>query len=132
MSSFFTTLVSMVPLMAVLDLVWLGVVMKDFYRAHLGHLMGEVVWLPAIIFYFLYTAGLAYFAVLPAHESSSLLKAVLLGAALGLFAYGTYDLTNHATLKDWPIIVTVLDMVWGAVISGVVAGGGYLALRLFS
>lgn len=131
MANFFIALVSMVPLMAVLDLVWLGVVMKDFYRANLGHLMGEVVWFPAVIFYFLYTAGLAYFAVLPAHESDSLLKAVLLGAMLGLFAYGTYDLTNHATLRDWPLIVTVLDMVWGAVISGVVAGGGYFALKYF-
>lgn len=132
MPMFFTAFIAMVPLMAVLDLVWLGVVMKDFYRANLGHLMGDVVWLPAVIFYVLYATGLAYFAVLPAHESGSLLKAVLLGAALGLFAYGTYDLTNHATLKDWPLAVTVLDIVWGAVISGIVAGGGYLTLRLFT
>ncbi len=112
-----------------LDLLWLGVVMKEFYRTHLGHLMGEgVVWGAAAVFYTLFAAGLLYFAVMPAAEANSLLRAFLLGAAVGILAYGTYDLTNHATLRNWPFVVTVIDIAWGAVLSGIAASVGYLAL----
>ncbi len=103
--------------------------MKEFYRTHLGHLMGDgVVWGAAAVFYALFAAGLLYFAVMPAAEANSLLRAFLLGAAVGILAYGTYDLTNHATLRNWPFVVTVIDIAWGAVLSGIVASVGYLAL----
>lgn len=129
---FLKALLAMVPLMVALDLLWLGVVMKDFYRTHIGHLMGgTVVWGPALVFYVLYAVGLVYFAVLPAHEASSWMKALLLGVFLGVFAYGTYDLTNQATLRDWPLVVTVLDIAWGACISGAVSVAGYFALKAF-
>lgn len=113
----------------ILDLLWLGVVMKEFYRTYLGHLMGDgVVWGAAAVFYALFAAGLLYFAVMPAAEANSLLRAFLLGAAVGILAYGTYDLTNHATLRNWPFVVTVIDIAWGAVLSGIAASVGYLAL----
>ncbi len=116
---------------AVLDLLWLGIVMKDFYRANLGHLMsGGVVWPAAIIFYVIYAAGLMYFAAIPGIASGSLLRTMLMGAALGAFAYMTYDLTNQATLKDWPLAVTVIDIIWGAFISGVAASIAYLVAKM--
>lgn len=122
-----------VLVIVMLDVLWLGVVMKDFYRTHLGHLMGgSVVWWAAVAFYLLFAAGLLYFAVIPALAAGSLMKAILLGAALGVVAYATYDLSNNATLKDWPVIVTVVDIAWGAVISGVAAAAGYLAAKIFS
>ena len=115
-----------------LDLLWLGVVMKDFYRANLGHLMGgTVVWGAAIVFYLVFAAGLLFFAVMPALASGSWVKAALFGAALGALCYATYDLTNHATLRDWPLMVTIVDIIWGAVLSGVVATVGYFAAKAF-
>lgn len=114
----------------ILDFIWLGFVMKDFYRANIGHLMSDtVVWPAAIIFYLLYAVGLMYFAVQPGLAAGSLWKAALLGAALGAFAYMTYDLTNQATLKDWPVIVTVVDIIWGAVLSAAAASAAYLVAK---
>lgn len=116
-----------------LDLLWLGVVMKDFYRAKLGHLMGDtVVWGAAILFYLIFAAGIMYFAVTPAVAAASFARAFLLGAALGFLAYATYDLTNHATLRDWPIMVTVLDIIWGAFLSGIVASVGFFVAKIFT
>ena len=114
------------PVIVILDLLWLGVIMKDFYRANIGHLMsGTIVWPAAIVFYVVYAVGIAFFASLPA---DSLQKAALLGLALGALAYATYDLTNNATLKDWPVIVTVADILWGAALTSVAASVGYLVL----
>lgn len=104
------------------DMVWLGVVAKNFYRKHLGHLMGpKVVWPAAILFYLLFIAGLVVFAVRPAVLAGAPLKGLALGAFLGLIAYATYDLTNQATVKDWPLVVTAVDLVWGTALGGVVA-----------
>lgn len=111
----------------ILDFIWLGFVMKDFYRANIGHLMSDtVVWPVAIIFYLLYAVGLMYFAVQPGLAAGSLWKTALLGAALGVFAYMTYDLSNQATLKDWPLTLTLADIAWGAFISGVASSAAYL------
>lgn len=116
-----------------LDLLWIGVIMSDFYRVKLGHLMsGNVVWGAAVVFYLLFAAGLTYFAVLPGMNGGSLIKVFILGSFLGLIAYATYDLTNHATLKDWPLIVTVVDIMWGSFLSGAAAAAGYLAIKLMS
>lgn len=116
-----------------LDLLWLGVLMKDFYKARLGHLMGDtVVWSAAVVFYLVFSAGLMYFAVLPAISAHSLLKAAILGALLGALAYATYDLTNHATLKEWPLAVTLIDIAWGAFLSACAASAGFFAVKLFS
>ncbi len=122
----------MLLVVVVLDLFWLGFAMKDFYRAQLGHLMaGNIVWGAAIIFYFIYAAGILYFAVMPALATGSLVRALVLGTALGLFAYATYDLTNQATLRDWPVAVTIVDILWGGFLSGAVASLGFILARMF-
>ena len=114
------------------DLVWLGFVAKDFYRASIGHLMGGGINIPAAIaFYLIYIAGLFFFAVNPALEAGDWQKAFTLGAALGFFCYATYDLTNLATLKDWPLGITLADMAWGTVLSGIVATVGYSVASRF-
>jgi uncharacterized membrane protein len=98
----------------VIDLLWLGIVAKDIYKKYLGHLMSEQVnWAAAIIFYLLFIGGLVFFVIMPAVEAESIGKALLYGALFGFITYATYDLTNLATLKDWPIQITIIDLVWG-------------------
>jgi uncharacterized membrane protein len=105
-----------------IDMVWLAVVAKGFYRKHLGPLMGpKVVWPAAVLFYLLFIVGLVIFVVRPALVDGQPLQALVLGALFGLISYATYDLTNLATLKDWPLIVTVVDLVWGSVLGGLVS-----------
>jgi uncharacterized membrane protein len=112
------------------DLLWIGVLAKDFYRNSLGHLFRpDINWTAALIFYFLYIVGVLIFAVLPALEKQSLRQAAVLGALLGLLCYATYDLTNLATLKDWPVKVAVVDILWGAVLTAVVAAAACLIGR---
>jgi len=106
-----------------IDMVWLGLVAKGFYRRHLGPLLSpKVNWTAAILFYLLFIFGLLVFIVRPAVLAGAPARAFLLGALLGLIAYATYDLTNLATLKDWPLLVTVIDLVWGIVLGGTVSG----------
>ncbi|MEM9726430.1 MAG: DUF2177 family protein [Pseudomonadota bacterium] len=111
------------------DLVWLGVIARDFYRNALGDLM-QVDLGVAFAFYALYVVGIVIFAVWPADERGSLRHAAIFGGLFGLFCYATYDLTNLATLKDWPWIIAVVDIPWGVFLTSVSAMGGYLALRV--
>jgi len=105
-----------------IDLIWIGVVAKKFYRAQLGFIMSpRVKWAPAIIFYSLYIVGVLYFAIVPALDGGSFGQAALNAAFLGLLCYTTYDLSNQATLKDWPIYVTVVDIIWGTTVTTAVA-----------
>ena len=122
------------PIFFAIDLVWLGVVAKAFYRRHLGHLLAaDVNWPAAIAFYLLFIAGIVLFAVRPALEANSAMRALAYGALFGFFTYATYDLTNHATMRDWPAIVTVVDLGWGTTLSAVVAYLSYQAShRLWS
>jgi uncharacterized membrane protein len=116
-----------IPVFFAIDIIWLGVISKGFYKAQLGYLMAESVkWPAAVLFYLLYIAGLVLFSIMPAVEKQSLFKSVLLGASLGLIAYSTYDLTNYATIKDWPLIVVVVDMIWGMILSASVSAISYL------
>lgn len=111
-----------VPVFFAIDLVWLGLVAKNFYNKQLGKLLTEnIIWSAAVVFYLLYIAGILYFAVLPAVEKESIAKAAINGALLGGLAYATYDLTNLATLKNWPLTVVVIDIIWGMILSSVVA-----------
>jgi len=113
-----------------IDLVWLGVVAKNFYRQHIGHLMSQDVnWGAAILFYAVYIAGIVFFAVKPAFETGSPARAMAYGALFGLVAYATYDLTNQATMKDWPVLVTAVDLAWGTVLTATVA---YLSYQVSS
>lgn len=110
------------------DLVWLGVVAKDYYRGGIGHLMGDGFNVPAAVaFYLIYVAGIMMFAVLPAAQSGEWTRAAILGAAFGFFAYATYDLTNLATLKNWPLGVALADMAWGSIATAIAAATGYAA-----
>jgi uncharacterized membrane protein len=105
-----------------IDLVWLGVVARNFYRQHIGHLMSaEVNWGAAALFYAVYIAGIVFFAIKPAFDSGSAARALAHGAAFGFIAYATYDLTNQATMRDWPVLVTVIDLAWGTVLTAAVA-----------
>lgn len=122
-----------VPVFFAIDLLWLGLIARDFYRSQLGSLMADqIVWPVAILFYLLFIAGLIVFAVAPALEGGDWTRALLLGAAFGFFAYATYDLTNLATLRDWPATLTVVDIAWGAVLGGTVATASFLiGTRIF-
>ena len=112
-----------------IDMVWLLVVAKSFYAKHLGYLMAEKPNLTAaFIFYLIFTAGLLVFVVQPALAAGSLQKALTVGLFFGLVTYATYDLTNHATIRDWPLLITLVDMIWGCVISALTATLGYLAI----
>lgn len=113
-----------------LDAVWLGTMADRLYRPAIGHLMAPSFALaPAVIFYVLYVAGIVFFAVSPAMGMRRpVLAALGLGALLGLLAYGTYDLTNQATLKDWPWRVTLADLAWGGFATGTAAAAACAAL----
>ncbi|WP_268797431.1 DUF2177 family protein [Pseudomonas huanghezhanensis] len=116
----------------VLDGLWLGVLMGPTYRAWLGGLMlATPVVAPAVLFYLLYGAGIVFFGVLPGLRSASVGRAALCSGLLGLMAYGTYDLTNWATLQGWPSQLSLVDWAWGTFASGVAGAVGYLAARRF-
>jgi len=105
-----------------IDLVWLAVIAKNFYRQHIGHLMSaDVNWPAALLFYTVYIGGIVFFAIKPAFEDGSASRALAYGAFFGFIAYATYDLTNQATMKNWPVLVTVIDLAWGTVLTGTVA-----------
>ena len=117
---------------SVIDTLWLGYMGDRVYRPLIGEVLADKFRLaPAIAFYALYALGLTLFAVLPALKSGDWRTALLWGALFGLFAYGTYDLTNYATLKTWGLKITLLDMTWGVVVSGTAsAAAAAVALRL--
>ena len=111
----------------VLDGVWLGVLMGPTYRALLGSMMLDQPLLgPAAVFYLLYGIGCVVFVVLPA---TTWQRAALLGALLGLVAYGTYDLSNWATLDGWSAQLTLMDMAWGSVATCIACCVGYWTTR---
>jgi uncharacterized membrane protein len=129
---FITLYAVSVPVFFIIDMVWLGVVARDFYATRLGHLLGEVNWPAAVIFYLVFLVGLTIFAIYPASVAGDVGKALLLGALFGFFTYATYDLTNLATLRDWPLSVTLVDMVWGTVLGGSVSALTVYLTRLFA
>ena len=120
-----------VPVFFVIDVIWLGVVAKDFYQQQLGYIMGPVNWTAAIVFYLVYIVGILLFAVYPALQEGSIMKALLFGALFGFFTYATYDFTNLATVKDWPLLVTVVDVMWGTFLGSSVAVVSYYLGKTF-
>lgn len=120
--------------MAVIDGVWLAVVARNFYRSNIGHLLADSTnWIAAVAFYLVYVAGVTFFATQPGIDDGSPLTAAWRGALLGFFAYATYDLTNQATLRGWPPLVTVVDMAWGAILTAAVAGvAAWVVLSFFA
>ncbi len=120
------------PVFFAIDMIWLGVVAKNFYREQIGFLMTpDINWPAAIIFYLLFIAGLILFVISPAVEKRMWLDALLMGALFGLITYATYDLTNLATVKNWPVLVTIVDLAWGATLSASVSLISYLIVTKF-
>lgn len=115
MKLFFTSAV----VFLIFDLFWLLVVSKKMYEHFIGDLMGDVRIFPAIIFYVIYVIGVTFFVLIPGTEKGSIGYVILAGALFGLICYATYDLTNLATLKDWPVAMTVIDLVWGTAVTTV-------------
>ncbi len=131
MGSILIAFVAALIAFCVLDFAWLGFVARDFYQAQIGGLLlAKPNWTAAAIFYPLYTAGIVLFCVEPALAHGTWLRALTLGMLLGLIGYGTYDLTNLATLKGWSVSLVVVDIVWGMVISGAAATAGFFAARV--
>jgi uncharacterized membrane protein len=120
------------PVFFIIDMLWLGVVAKNFYRNQIGFLMKtNINWAAAIIFYLLFIAGLVYFVLMPSMEKRSLSLLLTAATFFGLLTYSTYDLTNLATLKDWPLLVTIIDIIWGMFLSVSVSLISYLiAIRV--
>ena len=119
--------------LAAMDALWLTFAGAKLYRPYIGELLMENGFriAPAITFYVLYVAGVVIFAVSPALKSGQWTTAALMGGLFGLFCYATYDLTNQATLKVWPLRITLIDLAWGVFLTATAASVGYLVTRKF-
>lgn len=124
---FFTTLF----IFLTIDLIWLLGLSKKLYHSYLGELMGSPKIIPALIFYFIYVIAILFFVIYPSLEKSSLWYALLAGGFLGFVCYGTYDLTNLATLKNWPALITSIDLLWGTFVTGITSGAVYMIASYF-
>lgn len=123
---FVTAYISGLIAFLIIDIIWLKYIALSFYREQIGHLMVDKPNLAiALVFYLVYIVGVVVLAVNPALEKGQWTTAVLYGGLLGFVAYGTYDITNLATLKGWPNIVAIVDMIWGTVLTASVATIAY-------
>ena len=110
----------------VVDIIYLGFIAKDLYAKHIGFLLADKVnWVAAIVFYLLFVVAIFVFVIEPAVKQDSWEKALILGAFFGFITYATYDLTNLATLKDWPVRIVIYDMIWGTVLAAIVGTAGF-------
>ena len=109
----------------IIDIFWIGYVANDWYDKWIGHLRGEVNWYAAIVFYAIFIMGILFYGVMPGLEKESAQHALFCGALFGFFTYATYDLTNMATLKNWPIKMVIIDILWGMFLSSSVSLAGY-------
>ena len=120
------------PVFFAIDMVWLGLVAKNFYPNQIGFLISSNInWADAFIFYLLFIAGLVLFVITSAVEKESWSHALIFGALFGLVTYATYDLTNLATLKDWPLLVTLVDLAWGMTLGALVSFTTYSIFTKF-
>lgn len=118
------------PIFFAVDMAWLGLIAKNFYAKYVGTLMKpNVNWPAAITFYLLFVVGIVIFVLLPSIDKQSWTNALILGALFGMISYATYDLTNLATLKNWPLIVTLVDIAWGATLGAVVSVLSYFVFN---
>lgn len=127
--TFFILYAISVPIFLIIDLLWLGVIASNFYRERMGDLL-QINWTASIIFYLVFLVGLTFFAIYP-NVDKGWQMVLLYGALFGFFTYATYDLTNLATLKDWPLDLVIVDIVWGTVLGGAVAVGTYFIYSWF-
>lgn len=129
LQTFFTLYAISLPIFFIIDMIWLGFIASNFYRERLGSLM-EINWPAAIVFYFVFLLGLIFFAVYPQLDKGWQIV-MLYGGLFGFFTYATYDLTNLSTLKDWPVDLVIVDMIWGTVLGASVAVVTYLIYSAF-
>ena len=116
-----------------IDMLWLGIIAKNLYQKYLGDFLTDNVnWTAAFIFYFIYVAGVSIFAIYPAVNKDSVFNALVMGALFGVFTYATYDLTNLATLKGWPLPIVFIDILWGAVLTATVSLSGFYFVKWFN
>lgn len=114
-----------------IDAIWLGLIAKNLYQKEIGHLMSDSVnYVAALIFYLLFLVGLVYFVINPAIIDRNITKLIISGILFGIITYSTYDLTNLATLKDWPIKVTIIDLIWGSFVSTATSLATYFIYNL--
>ena len=133
MAKLIMSYLTMAGILLVLDLLWIGVIARDFYRNGLGALMAENINMAAAFgFYVIYSIGLFVFVVQPALANGDWQKAAMMGAMFGLVAYATYDLTNLAVVKGFPINIALVDMAWGAGVSAVTAAATVLIANRFA
>ena len=110
---------------SLLEMLWVRYAGRLLYRSYIGHLQGHIKWAPLIAFYTIFSIGLAFFATNPAVTAGALGYAPVLGALYGFFMYATYNLLNNASLKAWPLGLTIIDTVWGTLASGTAAAVTY-------
>lgn len=133
MKTLFVGYIAALAMLAILDALWLGIVSREFYKARLGQLLlDQPNWPVAILFYLVHAAGIVVFALPPALASGGWLAAVLYGAFFGFCVYAAYDLTNLATLRGWPLAVSLVDLGWGAVVTAAACVSAFLAVRAAS
>lgn len=119
------------PVFFAIDLVWLGLLAKDFYDAQIGTLLkADVNWTAAIAFYLVFIAGIVHFVLMPAVDRHSLKQAALNGAAFGFVTYATFDLTSLALIRDWPLLITAVDLAWGTVLTSSVSSIAFALNRM--
>ena len=124
--------VSTMAVFLAIDAVWLTTMASRLYRRHIGDLLADAFNpAPAVLFYLIYAVGIVVFAVVPALGNGRWVTALTHGALLGFVAYAAYDLTNHATLRGWPVVITVIDICWGTLLTAVAAAAGFLVARYF-
>ena len=115
------------------DMLWLGVIAKNLDQKYLGDFLSDKVnWTAAFVFYFIFIAGILIFAIYPAVNKGSVFNAIWMGALFGICTYATYDLTNLATLKDWPLPIVIIDILWGTVLSAIVSFSGFHIVNWFN
>lgn len=120
----------MLGIFLVIDFIWLTVIAKSLYAQHLGYLMAPKANLvAALVFYLLFVVGLQFFVLNPALLNGNWVSVLLTGMFFGLVTYATYDLTNLATVRDWPILITFIDLAWGSFVSGITALLSFLIIR---
>jgi uncharacterized membrane protein len=113
----------------IVDILWLSLIAKKLYAQYLGAFLGPVKWVPAILFYLFFVAGLVFFVIQPALLKDSLSYVIFAGMFFGFITYATYDLTNLATINNWPLNITIIDLIWGSVLGGSVSTLTYLIFR---
>jgi len=110
-----------------IDMLWLGIIAQSFYKKHLGYIMAQNPnWIAAVIFYVIFIIGIIVFVLLPGFQKDSLKSTLVHACFFGVLTYATYDLTNLATLEDWPVIVTIVDIIWGGVLTTLVCLSSFI------